>query len=273
MEPTKMNLRVFDGTDVRGWQEETKLKLMALNLWRIVQRKEKEPTDGQLLEAFEARKERAFAIISLSLSPTCRDCLRDLEEPDPHEAWNLIESNYNNPTPETKSALLKTLVKSKCYDDGQVAEHMSEFSDLVRRLHAMKVLIPEELLVVLLLEGLPETYENFSTLIMMGREEELKFEPVKEKLKHEAQSRMLKSENREDKVLVTRTKIKQGKCGCRHNHPLSECWKLHPEKAPRCSKCDKVGHIEKHCWGMKAGKEEMKTNYTCVEVNAEDYAF
>ena len=180
-----------------------KLKLMALNLWRLVQKKEKEPEDENLKEVFEARKERAYALISLSLSPTYRDCLRDLEEPDPHEAWTIIQRNYENPTPETKSALLKTLIKSKCSDDGKVAEYVSEFSELVRRLTMMKIEIPEELLVVLLLEGLPESYGNFSTLIMMGRYDELKFDDTKETLKTEAQSRNLRSEG--ERILMTRT--------------------------------------------------------------------
>ena len=249
-----------------------KLKLMALNLWRLVQKKEKEPEDENLKEVFEARKERAYALISLSLSPTYRDCLRDLEEPDPHEAWTIIQRNYENPTPETKSALLKTLIKSKCSDDGKVAEYVSEFSELVRRLTMMKIEIPEELLGVLLLEGLPESYGNFSTLIMMGRDDELKFDDTKEKLKNEAQSRNLRSEG--ERILMTRTsKPKPRTCGCRHKHPPSECWRLHPEKAPKCSKCDKVGHTEKTCWGMKMEQEEEKIHFANVELNFDDYAF
>ena len=221
-----------------------------LNLWRLVQKKEKEPEDENLKEVFEARKERAYALISLSLSPTYRDWLRDLEEPDPHEAWTIIQRTYENSTPEIKSALLKTLIKSKCSDDRKVAEYVNEFSELVRRLTMMKIEIPEELLVVLLLEGLPESYGNFSTLIMMGRYDELKFDDTKENLKNEARSRNLKSQG--ERILMTRTsKPKPRNCGCRHKHPLSECWRLHPEKAPKCSKCDKAGHTEKTCWGMK----------------------
>ena len=58
MESSRVNLRVFDGIDFHGWQEEMKLKLMALNLWRLVQKKEKEPADENLEEVFEARKKK-----------------------------------------------------------------------------------------------------------------------------------------------------------------------------------------------------------------------
>ena len=84
-----------------------------------------------------------------------------------------------------------------------MAKYVSEFSELVRRLTMMKIEIPEELLVVLLLEGLPESYGNFSTLIMMGRYDELKFDDTKETLKNEAQSRNLRSEG--ERILMTRT--------------------------------------------------------------------
>ena len=73
--------------------------------------------------------------------------------------------------------------------------------------------------------------------------------------------------------MVRTSKPKPRNCGCRHKHPPSECWRLHPEKAPKCSKCDKVGHAEITCWGMKMEQEEEKIHFANVELNFDDYAF
>ena len=89
--------RIFDGKDFQGWKEVIILFLMGLNLWNIVQGFE-QAKKGEKAE-FEARRQKAYAVLSLNLSDSCRDCIRDLEGPDPVLAWGAILKRFESGTP------------------------------------------------------------------------------------------------------------------------------------------------------------------------------
>ena len=84
------------------------LFLMGLNLWNIVQGFE-HAKKGEKME-FEARRQQAYAILSLNLSSSCRDCLRDLEGPDPSLAWNAIVKKFQSKSPLSKLMMLDELI-------------------------------------------------------------------------------------------------------------------------------------------------------------------
>ena len=82
-----ITLKPFDGSDFIGWKQEVKFHLQALGLWKITTKKEREPEDEKLRGDFEARKEKAFGIINLSLPPKCRVCLSGMDSDDPAKEW------------------------------------------------------------------------------------------------------------------------------------------------------------------------------------------
>ena len=112
--------------------------------------------------------EKAFGIINLSLSPKCRVCLSGMDSDDPAEAWERLEARFNTGTPETEVVLLRKLIRLKCLEDG-VLEHIKQFNELVGRLDRFGIVIPEKMLKVLLLEGLPryQSFEHFWKIVFM----------------------------------------------------------------------------------------------------------
>ena len=90
---------VFTGVDFESWLEEMTLMLMALDLWGVVTGEEKPPKSSEaieLIKSYAQRKQKAFAVISLNLSTSCRDCLRQLEGNDPRQAWESIQRRFGS---------------------------------------------------------------------------------------------------------------------------------------------------------------------------------
>jgi hypothetical protein len=106
----KFIIEEFTGVEFYAWRKRFIAKLRAIGLWRLVSGQELPPDDEGRMEMYLNRREKAFGIMMLSLSVACQDCLKDLEEPDPVEAWKRIEMTFDNDNPDTESALLENLI-------------------------------------------------------------------------------------------------------------------------------------------------------------------
>ena len=271
---TKLSLTVYNGQDFPAWREETKLNLMALNLWRLVLGTESEPEDRSQKERFQARMDQAYALICKSLSPTYRECLKDMETEDPVEAWRRVEKCCNIVAANTESALLKKLLRLKCIDESRVREYLSVFSETVRRLITYGMVIPEKLLIAMLLEGLPESYENFSQMINMNKDLP-NLDTVKELISGEAQSRKLRLISESESAQLARLKgFNRNSRKCPHcqrgRHKEADCWVKYPEKAPKVRKCKQAEH--KAAYNHDSETESEKLNFAVINYNG-DYAF
>ena len=114
---SRVTLSVYKGEDFQLWVEETKLNLMSLNLWRLVQGNEKPPDDESQNDRWQARCDTAYALICKSLSPTYRECLKEMSNEDPVEAWKRVIASNNKTTANTESALLRKLLRMKCPEE------------------------------------------------------------------------------------------------------------------------------------------------------------
>lgn len=95
-------VEVFDGNQYKfqNWAEKMKLYLMAADLWRVVVGEE-EPGSAKEKALYASRKDRAFALILLSVADHVRDsirttqnwrgkgCSRSMEDrPPPPQNWH-----------------------------------------------------------------------------------------------------------------------------------------------------------------------------------------
>ena len=74
--------------------------------------------------------------------------------------WLKLQGLYERKTDGNKIFLIRRLVNLKFKDDGSVAEHMNEVSNIVNQLSAMKMVLDDELQALLLLSSLPDSWET-----------------------------------------------------------------------------------------------------------------
>mmetsp|Transcript_21122 Transcript_21122/g.27724 ORF Transcript_21122/g.27724 Transcript_21122/m.27724 type:complete len:135 (+) Transcript_21122:66-470(+) len=121
--------KIFDGKNFREWKELMILFLMGLGLWTVVSNKfeeSKTDEDSKPELALLEKKMKAYAILSLNLTSSCRDCLRDLPNQDPASAWEAILKKFEARTPLDKLMALDELI-SFALDPNDIPDSLSRF--------------------------------------------------------------------------------------------------------------------------------------------------
>jgi hypothetical protein len=81
------------------------------------------------------------------------------------EVWLKLEGIYQSKGPARKATLLKQLTLQRMEESGDVREHIDMFFDAVDKLQEMEVEINRDLLAIMLLYSLPDSFENFRCAI------------------------------------------------------------------------------------------------------------
>jgi hypothetical protein len=142
----------YDGMgNFRQWKEEMTLVLLANDMWCFIKREDMGDKKTQ-----EFRKQRAFAIIALNLSRSCRDCLRHLASRDPKEACHSVLARFEQTSAATKMAVLDSMLTLRCKES--ILDYVSAFNECVARLESMDEKLGKDLRIAILLRGLPPSY-------------------------------------------------------------------------------------------------------------------
>ena len=81
------------------------------------------------------------------------------------ELWKKIETIYSSKGPARKASLYREIAHSRMKDDDDAREYLCKFFTAVDKLRNMNVDVSDELLVIMLLSSLPDSYENFRVAI------------------------------------------------------------------------------------------------------------
>ena len=71
--------------------------------------------------------------------------------------WKKLESMYEKQTALNKTSLIRRVVNLKYREGFNMTEHLNDFQGLVNQLTAMKLVLEDEIQVLLLLSSLPES--------------------------------------------------------------------------------------------------------------------
>jgi uncharacterized paraquat-inducible protein A len=149
--------------------------------------------------------------------------------------------------------LLDNLLELKA--EGTMMSYISGFNLAATRLQSMGIKFDEELLIALFLRGLPSQFEVFCSTVRNGESiPTLETIFVKLLAEEKVQSRRSQSNTQSyqaTSAAQTSQRRRQRCTGCNRVtfHDESQCWTLHPELMPICTRCNQRGHSSNACRG------------------------
>ena len=200
----------LSGKNYPTWKIQCRMALMKDSLWGIVSGTETlaEDASADTRKKFEARRDRALAIVVLAVHPSLLYLLGNPE--DPTEVWRKLEEQFQRKTWSNKLQLRRKLFSLKLEEGESVQEHIKTMTEIFEELAVIGDAVSEENQVVHLLVSLLATYDMLVTALEAQSENVPKWKLVTERLRHEEQKQEEKTpiENRR-KVLIAR-KQKRG---------------------------------------------------------------
>ncbi|CAB0006643.1 unnamed protein product, partial [Nesidiocoris tenuis] len=195
-----------------------------------------EKANPQELADWEVGDMKAKADLILAISASELSQITGCETS--REVWLKLQSTYQSKGAARKATLLKHLLNTRMNDEDDVRGHMTDFFDTVERLKTMEVEIHQDLLAVMLLNSLPDSYENFKCAIET-RDDFPSVDQLKIKILEQNDSRKERSKASAN-ALMAKKKI-QPKRSTEEKPPNSKPFRF------KCNFCQKKGHKSSDC--------------------------
>ncbi|KAK4327573.1 hypothetical protein Pmani_001980 [Petrolisthes manimaculis] len=238
----------LDGSNYATWKVQCKMALIKEDVWSLVDGTEPipDPTETNKYSKYVLKKNKALAIVVLSVDPKLLYLLGEPE--DPKKVWNKLADQFQKKTWSNKLQLRRRLYALRLKEGGSVQEHIKIITEIFNELSVIGDQMNEEDRVVHLLASLPESYDMLVTSLEANSEIP-KMEFVTEKILHEERKSLVKDN---DGINVKQEKAFYGK---------------ESRKTIKCHHCGKEGHIKRYCWTLKnqqtkqgAGSSGEKSN-------------
>ena len=108
----------LNGLNYGTWKVQVKMALLKDGLWGIVQGTDVAPAEAAAVVKFNMRRDKALAIIGLSVDPTLLYLLDGID--DPKAAWKKLHDQYCKNTWANKLELWKKLHSLRLDEGGSV---------------------------------------------------------------------------------------------------------------------------------------------------------
>src|SRR5207249_7453826 len=106
---------------------------------------------------------KAQSDLVLAMSPA--ELLQVKGSETSHVMWTKLHAIYESKGPARKASLLKTLILNKMQEQEETRAYLRRFFDVVDKLQEMELQINQELLAIILLYSLPDSFNNFRCAI------------------------------------------------------------------------------------------------------------
>ncbi|KMQ88092.1 retrovirus-related pol polyprotein from transposon tnt 1-94 [Lasius niger] len=221
-------------------------------------------------DAWVIEDRKAKSDLILSINPSELKQVKGCETSK--DVWDKLESIYASKGPEHKATLLKNLMLRKMREDGDVKDHLNDLFDAVDKLQSMNVEINGDMLAIIILYSLPDTYDTFRCATE-SRNDLPDAETLKIKIIEESEARKRKTSDHASNALFAKhqnqhaSKNKAGK----DNRDMSST-----NKRIRCNYCKKNGHKATNCFAkrnseQKAGHATETVLLTSVQDNSKEW--
>jgi gag-polypeptide of LTR copia-type/Zinc knuckle len=174
--------------------------------------------------------------------------------------WEKLESLYERKTVQNKAFYIRKLVNIKYQKGSSVSDHLSQFQDCVNLLSTMKIVLNEELYVLILLSSLPDSWETLAVpLSNSAPNGVVTLTMVKDSMLNEELRRKEFEITSESSTLVIKNR---GKSTHRNSHDDDKQDKSKRRSKSRkgiiCYYCKKPDHMKNECRKLKAKNDGLK---------------
>ena len=196
-------------------------------LWNIVNGTETmlEGGPAESRTKFETRRDRALALVVLSLKPSLLYLIGDPQ--DPVVVWKKLSDQFQKKTWANRLCLRRRLYTLKLDEGAAVQEHIRQVTEVFEELAVVGDPVNKEDRVVYLLASLPESYDMVVTAL-------------------EANAEVPKMEVVTECLLIQEKKQMDRKGTDDSESAMAVC-----SKEIRCFYCKKLGHIKRNCSAFK----------------------
>ena len=220
-----MRIEPLNAQNYDTWKLQMKAILVKNDLWEYV---------GGALAAIGPREadwskkdQKACADLMLSIAPSELGLISECETSK--EIWQKLRDTFQSKGPARKAILLKRVALARMAEGENAREHLAKFFDAVSKLKEIGIEIGNDLLAILLLYSLPESFSTFRCA-METRDELPAPDILRVKILEEEESRS--SKERDQNALY----VKQ-KSSPQHSTVNGQNWRKKTKE--NCFKCGK----------------------------------
>ena len=219
------------GSNYPTWKIQCRMALMKEGLWGIVNETEAAPnaeTQADLYAKFIARRDRALAVIVLSIEPSL---LYLIGEPkNPITVWKKLGDHFQKKTWANKLELRRKLHSLRLKEGESVQEHIKSLTEVFEALSVVGDPVSEEDRVVQLLASLPDSF-NMLVTALEANAVVPSMDVVTERILHEERKMKNRDDSGNGEVLTK----------------AMAAYRPRNRASIKCFYCGKFGHIQRYC--------------------------
>lgn len=236
-EQQRFPLTKLNNHNYQAWKFKMEMMLIRDELWHVIS----DPPPNPVTSDWTKADTKARATIGLCIDDNQTSMVRNCATAK--AAWTALKEYHDK---GSEVYLLKKLTRLELPEDGDMEQHLQQFTDLLQRIADTGDPIPDKWQVAMLLCSQPDSFDPLATALEQRPRAELTLDLVKSKLLAEAEKRRERAgigSVSGEKAL--RTDFRRGGGGSGSTSGGA------PKETRVCYHCKKPGHLKRNCRSLQ----------------------